>query len=389
MASAHTHFWRPAVLAIGIALWGGAAAAAPDCGEGQIAAGEACVPLAEATAHIEALVAEAMAAQDLKAAIAGFSVGGAAPWTTAQGWSMTGVPATADMHFRNGSVAIAYLGTVLLQLVDAGTLGLDDRLSTWFPDYPRADEVTLRMLINCTSGYADYVPDADFEKAVYAAPFRHWTPEELIAIGLGKPLVCDPGTCWSYAHTNFVILGEVIEKATGRPLEALIEEGILAPLGLEDTRSEITAEIQAPVLHAYTSERGTYEESTFWDPSWTVARGAVMTSNLGDLLASAAAIGEGTLLSAESHALQLAPETAGFAPWSDTTYYGYGVIVLNGWILQNPLFSGFRATMVYLPSRGLAIAATATIGEKGVPEHNSSTDIVKAIAGYLAPEAPM
>jgi CubicO group peptidase (beta-lactamase class C family) len=375
-------------MATGAAAWAGAAIAAPDCSDGHLAVAETCVPTAEATAAMEVLVAAAMTAQDLRAAIAGVSVGGGT-WITAQGESMTGVPATAEMHFRSGSVAIAYTGVVLLQLVDAGTLGLDDRLSTWFPDYPRADEVTLRMLIDSTSGYADYVPDKDFERAVYAEPFRHWTPDELIGIGIGLPMHCDPGTCWSYAHTNFVILGEVIEKATGRPLEALIAEGILAPLGLENSRSEITATIQEPVLHAFTSERGIYEESTFWDPSWTIARGAVMTANVGDLLASAAAIGEGTLLSPESHALQVGPGTAGFVPWSETTFYGYGVIVSNGWILQNPLFSGFRATMAYLPSRGLAIAATATIGEDGKPEHNASTDIVKAIAAYLAPEAPL
>ena len=130
---------------------------------------------------------------------------------------------------------------------------------------------------------------------------------------------CDPGTCWSYAHTNFVILGKVLEKATGRPLADLIREGILEPLSLADTRSEATAIIQEPVLHAFDAERGKYEESTYWDPSWTLARGAIMTSNIADILKSASAIGNGALLSPESHALQLAPLTAKFKPWSETS----------------------------------------------------------------------
>ncbi len=58
-------------------------------------------------------------------------------------------------------------------------------------------------------------PTTSFIKQLYADPFRHWTPDELIAIGLGRPMICDPGTCWSYAHTNFVILGKVLEKAAG------------------------------------------------------------------------------------------------------------------------------------------------------------------------------
>ena len=91
----------------------------------------------------------------------------------------------------------------------------------------------------------------------------------------------------------------MLEKATGRPLEDLIREGILAPLSLEDTRSEATAIIQEPVLHAFDAERGKYEESTYWDPSWTLAKGAIMTSNIGDVLKSAAAIGTGRFLSAD------------------------------------------------------------------------------------------
>ena len=77
--------------------------------------------------------------------------------TVAMGESMTGVPATEEMHFRNGAVAISYLGTVLLQLVDEGTVGLDDTIDRWLPKAPASDKVTLRMLANCTSGYHDFV----------------------------------------------------------------------------------------------------------------------------------------------------------------------------------------------------------------------------------------
>lgn len=383
------HILRSLALAGSILFPGGALMAAPSCQGGQVPVGERCVPLDEAAARIQEIVAAAMGAQGQRAAIVGFAVDGGPRWMMAAGESMTGVPATTDMHFRNGAVAIAYLGTLLLQLADAGTLSLDDKVSAWFPDYPRADEVTLRMLINGTSGYADYVPDEKFERDLYAAPFRHWTEEELISIGLGHPMHCAPGTCWSYAHTNFVILGRIMAKATGRPLAELIADRILTPLGLENTRSEITARIQEPPLHAFTTERGQYEESTFWDPSWTLAHGAVMTSSIGDLLTTAAAVGKGTLVSPAAHAAQLAPETARMAPWNDRMWYGYGVLVINGWVLQNPLFSGFRATMAYLPSRGLAIAVTTTLGETGAPDHNATTDIVQEIAAYLAPETPI
>jgi CubicO group peptidase (beta-lactamase class C family) len=368
------------------AFAGSASSAA--CAEGQIAVAGQCVAAEEVNARIDQIVRKAMATLDLKAVIAGFSIDGGAPSISAWGESMTGVPATPDMHFRNGAVAIAYLGTVLLQLRDQSTVSLDDKLAKWFPHYPKADQVTLAMLINGTSGYADYVTQESFLKQLYADPFRHWEPDELIALALERPMICDPGTCWSYAHTNFVILGKVLEEATGTPLEELIRDGILVPLSLADTRSEGTAIIQEPVLHSFDAERGKYEESTYWDPSWTLARGAIMTSNIADLLTSATAIGTGALVSPQSHALQLAPRTAKHKPWNEKTYYGLGVFVTNGWIAQNPSFAGYAATMVYLPSHKLALAVSVTLKEKASLQGNLSTTIAKEIAAYLVPETP-
>jgi D-alanyl-D-alanine carboxypeptidase len=397
MRSVTSSVWRlpgwalPTLLgcAVAGALTAEAAPAAPACPSGQVAAAGRCAAVEEAAARIDAIVREAMEQHDLKAVLAGVAIDGQPLPVMAWGESMTGVPATPDMHFRNGAVAIAYIGTVLLQLRDKGVLDVDDRLSQWFPEYPQADQITLTMLINGTSGYADYVTDASFIQALYADPFRQWRPDDLIAIGLNRPMVCDPGTCWSYAHTNFVILGKVLEQVTGRPLEELIREGILEPLSLADTRSEATAVIQEPVLHAFDGERGRYEESTYWDPSWTLARGAIMTSNIADILKSAAAIGTGALVSPASHALQLAPLTAKFQPWSATSYYGFGVFVVNGWIVQNPSFAGYAATMAYLPSHTLAIAVSVTVREQAATDGNLSTDVLKAIAAYLAPEAPL
>ena len=357
------------------------------CPPDTIAVADGCVPAAEAAGRIEQIVQTAMADKKLKAAIVGIQIDGNRVMERAWGESMTDVPARPDMHFRNGAIAIAYIGTVLLQLQEQGILNLDDKLSGWFPDYPKADEITLRMLIDCTSGYADYV-NLDV-LPLYDDPFRHWYAEELVEIGLGQPMLCEPGECWSYAHTNFVILGLVMEQATGRRLDELIEEGILIPLALSGTRSEETAIIPEPVLHAFTAERGTYEESTFWNPSWTLAQGAIMTTSIGEVLTSAEAIGEGRLLSPESHAAQLEPLTAGFAPWSDDVYYGLGVFSINSWVVQNPSFHGYAATMAYLPARKLALAVTVTLDPGASLDGNLSTEVLKEIAAYLAPDAPM
>jgi CubicO group peptidase (beta-lactamase class C family) len=107
--------------------------------------------------EVAAAAKRAMEKYHLKAILARVTKGTEELATVAMGESMTGVPATADMHFRNGAVAISYLGTVLLKLVDEGTVGLDDTIDRWLPKAPASDKVTLRMLANCTSGYHDFV----------------------------------------------------------------------------------------------------------------------------------------------------------------------------------------------------------------------------------------
>ena len=102
---------------------------------------------------------------------------------------MTGVPATTDMHFRNGAVAISYVSTLLLQLVDEKKVSLDDTVSKWLPDIPHADRVTLGQLAQMTSGYVDYViGNTEFDRRPLRRAVPHWTPEELIAFA--RPSRC-------------------------------------------------------------------------------------------------------------------------------------------------------------------------------------------------------
>jgi CubicO group peptidase (beta-lactamase class C family) len=340
-------------------------------------------------ARYEAALDAAMAKYPLKAVLIGISESGEDPWLAARGETMTGVPATPDMHFRSGAVAITYLGVLLLRLAEQGVVALDDPVAKWFPDYPNADSVTLEMLIHNTSGYADYVTNDEFLKALHTDPFRAWTQEELVAIGLGDPVHCEPGKCWSYAHTNFVILGNALAKAAGKPLAELLTENITDPLGLTGTVSNQTAFIPEPVLHAFDRERGHYEESTYWDPSWTIAEGLVQTSTIADIIKSAIAVGEGTLLTPESQAIMLAPATAGLARWTEDNFYSYGVTVSRGWFVQVPSFSGYAATMAYLPSRKLAIAISVTVDETADPDRNYSPDIFKDVAAEFVPEVPL
>ncbi|MGW3666880.1 serine hydrolase domain-containing protein [Streptomyces sp. NPDC005141] len=320
--------------------------------------------------------------------------------TDALGESMTGVPAQPDMHFRAGSVAFSYIGTALLQLVEEGKVRLDDTVERWLPGLPKANKITLRMLASNTTGLHDYVTDPAFLAELEAHPFRHWTPQQLLAYPYSHSFWYEPGTNWSYSHANYVLLTQALEKITGTRIDKLLKERVTGPLGLDNTRNNFTPDIPRPVLHAFTSERGLYEESTFWNPSWTTAPGAVITTHICDLARSAQAIGSGELLSHRSYRTLLNPGTVGLGGATATCpatvcvkqtekeHFGLGVIVVNGWVVQNPSFSGYAAIQAYLPSDRLAIAVSSTKTADS-PEGNQAEVIAKRIAAALAPETPL
>lgn len=319
--------------------------------------------------------------------------------TTALGESMTGIPADTDMQFRTGAVGIAYMGIILLQLAQEHVVDIDDPISRWLPRVPHSHEITLRMLANSTSGLHDYVVDPVFGAELEAQPFKYWTEAELLAFPFSHTLWYAPGTNWSYSHANFVLLGQALSKITGKPLAELLRERVLDPLHLDNTFINAKPPIPNPV-HAFTSERGTYEESTYWNPSWTTAHGAILTQNICDLATSARAVGSGALLSPAWHRFQLNPGTVGLGNPAtcppgicrlntEAAHYGVGLQVVNTWIVQNPSFSGYFAVQAYLPSQQLSIAVDTTDGPAATPNVNYADTIAQSIAAYLAPGHPL
>jgi len=363
-------------------------------------------------AALERLAQAAMGEFHLRALLVRVTSDGQEAYTAAFGESLPGVPATTDMHFRNGAMAFTYLGQAFARLADAGTLGLDDKLSRWLPELPRADAVTLRNLLTMTSGYADYVYEPAVLDGVNRDPFRQWTNAELLKIGLDAGTVFDPGTNWSYSHTNYVILGEVLAKVTGKSVAQALDDLVLTPMGLtQTTDNDGTPRIPEPVLHAYTSERrgflgvpaGTpfYEESTFWNPSWTTAAGAVETTTIADMTRSIEIVGAGTQVSPASYQAQVGPALVGFGhpdpsgrcpvcrTMTKERHYGLGVVLMDDWVTQTKSFAGSGATTGYLPQKRLAVSVVTTYAPEAFDAQgdyaNASTTIFSRLAGALEP----
>jgi CubicO group peptidase (beta-lactamase class C family) len=331
---------------------------------------------------IQSITRAFMAKNHIRAVIVQVRSNGANVFTGAFGDSMTGVPATPDMHFRNGALAFTYMSTLLLEFVDQKKTTLDTKLSAYFPDLPHAGSITLRELAQMTSGYADYVYQPETLEGYNRDPFRQWTPAELIHIGVSKPLQFAPGTNWGYSHTNYVILGEVLAKIAEMPLADAIARNVLAPMGLTQTVASTTPAIPAPVLHAFTSERREalgvkpdvpfFEEATYWNPSWTTVEGAVETTSITDLSRSIEAVGAGRLLSPASSRAQIVPSVLGLGhkqsgcnacmAQTSSFNYGLGVILSGPWINQTLGFAGASGAVGYLPGQKLTVAVEVTNG---------------------------
>jgi CubicO group peptidase (beta-lactamase class C family) len=219
-----------------------------------------------------------------------------------------------------------------------------------------------------------------------------------------------PGTNWGYSHTNYVILGLVLEKIARMPLADALRRYVLQPMGLKQTAAFTTAWIPHPVLHAFTSERRAVlgikpgvpftEEATYWDPSWTTVEGAVETTNISDLNTSLEAVAAGKLLSKASSAAQIKPTLIGFGHKqsncpackknSFSMNYGLGIIIVGPWLTQTLGFAGASGAVGYLPSRKLTIAVEATNAPTAYDAQGNAglgaVNVFMALANSLAPK---
>jgi CubicO group peptidase (beta-lactamase class C family) len=362
-------------------------------------------------AAISGIVRRAMATGHLRAVIVEVTKNGRLVTRRAFGTSLTGEPATTAMHFRNGAVAFAYVSTLLMEYVDEHKVQLDDTINRWLPTLPESNQVTLKMLANQTSGYPDFETDPTWTAAFNADPFHIFTYQERIKYAFARPVQFAPGTNWSYSHTNFMILGRILSMIGRKPLAVLLQQKVLGPMGLTNTVSSQTSAIPSPVLHSYSSEREValkipsgvtfYEESTFWNSAWGTPDGANETTTIGDMAKTAVAVGTGKLLSKASYHAMVDSNLLGFGHAQPTCAgscftqvpiynYGLGVVRSGGWILQNPLVSGYSATEAYLPSEKVAIAVVTTFepgafNAQGV-EPNASDTIFRALGAYMAPQ---
>jgi D-alanyl-D-alanine carboxypeptidase len=185
-------------------------------------------------------------------------------------------------HFRIGSVTKTFVATVVLQLTAERQLRLDDTVETLLPGaLPYGNRITMRQILNHTSGVPDYLPAvAQIWAEQPSSLLRTWTPEQLLGMVAAAPPVFPAGQQWQYSNTNYILAGMIIERVTGRSLAAEIDRRILRPLQLRDTSFPTdTANIPAPAAQGYLAAAdGTEQDVTGLNPSAAWAAGAIIST---------------------------------------------------------------------------------------------------------------
>ncbi|MET9404951.1 serine hydrolase domain-containing protein [Streptomyces sp. NPDC002935] len=207
----------------------------------------------------------------------------------------TGAPRSAADRYRVGSITKTFVSTVLLQLEAEGRLSLDDTVDHWLPGLVRGNgndgtRITVRRLLNHTSGIFNYTADEDFARTHFLKDgfLRHrydtMTPEQLVAIALSHRPDFAPGTSWNYSNTNYVLAGMVIQKVTGHSYASQIRDRIIKPLGLHATSVPgTTVTVPRPSSRAYSKLAATTTGPTYdvtaLNPSMASSAGEMISDN--------------------------------------------------------------------------------------------------------------
>jgi len=254
--------------------------------------------------------------------------------------------------FRIGSMTKTFTATIVLQLIDEGKLSLDDSVSKFEP-FPGSRNITIKELLNMTSGLYNYTELDWLDNDFLADRNKYYAPEFLLDAGIDHRPNFLPGRGFHYSNTNYVLLGLIIEKVTGNRLQDEYENRIIKKLGLKNTYYPTDNTIHGKYSHGYMLEDGQLVDWTDQNISWGWAAGGLI-SNMYDLKKYIKAISDGTFLSPKMQEARLNDWVAMSAKVK-AFEYGFGVFTYKGFVGHNGGLPGFVNLAMYNPKTGAII----------------------------------
>ncbi|MBD8499434.1 serine hydrolase domain-containing protein [Paenibacillus arenosi] len=238
---------------------------------------------------VKKLIDQAANQKDVPGVIVGVTKKGQ-KWSYASGESTIHdkTPVKTNFHFRIGSTTKTFVATVVLQLAGENKLNLDDSIEKWLPGVVQgngydASKITIRQLLNHTSGIANYTANESFMKDLQSSLHKNFTAEQLVRAGISTKPSFAPGSSWEYSNTNTVLAGLIIRKVTGETYGEQIKKRIIDPLKLKGTSVPgSSTHLPSPHARGYYKLQGKLLDTTEMNTSWANAAGD-MISTVDDL----------------------------------------------------------------------------------------------------------
>ena len=257
-------------------------------------------------------------------------------WKGQQGVANVTTMQVADttFHYRIGSISKNVLAATVLHLVEHNLLSLDDGIEMWLDpsitsQMPYSNQITIKQLLNHTSGLYSYTGDQSFLLALLTNPDTSFSFIDIVDISLSHPPDFIPGTNWNYNNTGYVILTDIIESASGISYHQYATDSILTPLGLNNTYFPVANNIPTNHMRCYAdySQDGILEDYTDLNTTWALGAGEIV-STLEDQLTYFNQLLDGHVILETSYNEMRTP----VAPHPTFTY-GLGLVILNNTII--------------------------------------------------------
>ena len=309
-------------------------------------------------------------------------------WLGVGGMSSNRQAMEPDMLFGLASVSKTYTAALVTQLEAEGLLSVDDPIGKWVPDLGRIDpNIPIRMLLHHTSGLYRYQQNPEYYAASLTQPERLWKPQEIVQEFQGEP-ECQPGQCFGESAMDYVLLGMVIEKATGSSASSQLSDRFFKPLGLENTflypdqgypmekRAHMWLDVSGNGEPIDVVElAGERRQTTLWSGLWT--SGAIHAT-AEDLARFTQALFEGRVIQpgALKEMLTPGPELSRYE------HYGYSVVIeeMDGkTVYWHTGGAGYSSVYLYAPEDRISIAV---LGNRMVNLEPAALALYKAYMDY-------
>ena len=289
-------------------------------------------------------------ANNLKGISASVIYPGMGTWKGVTGISYIGKPITSDLLFGIGSNTKLFTGVLLLKLAENNIIRLDDSLHQYLPTFNNIDSnITIRQLLNHTSGLADVTSVQGYPDSILTNPNRVFTAGEMMRWA-GTPLF-PAGTSWNYCNTNYLLAGMIAESATGQSYAKLLRDSILTPLQLDSTFLDVYETNLFPVAHPWQAgvNNNSIPRTSLNSAAW--ASGA-MYSTSGEMVQWYRALMNGQVLNSNSF--------NAMTTFVGSGNYGLGIsqATVSGrtvWTHGGTIWGGYNSSMMYDPTTGIVI----------------------------------